>query len=41
MALLFGTLAVIGPLVRPHRRKPVSAPSHDPGRGFGLAEFPG
>lgn len=41
MAMLFGTLAVIGPLVRPHRRKPVSPPSHDPGRGFGLAEFPG
>jgi len=41
MALLFATLAVIGPLVRPHRRKPSSNASPDPDRRFGLAEFPG
>lgn len=41
MALLFATLAAIGPLVRPRRRQPAPSASHDPGRRFGLAEFPG
>jgi BCD family chlorophyll transporter-like MFS transporter len=41
MALLFATLAVIGPLVRPHRRRQAPPASHDPRRRFGLAEFPG
>ena len=41
MALLFATLAVIGPLVRPHQRRQAPPASHDPRRRFGLAEFPG
>jgi BCD family chlorophyll transporter-like MFS transporter len=40
IALLFATLAVVGPLVRPRRAARVPASAAEPAGRFGLAEFP-